>query len=158
MRQKPKSKRSANMASTCASKVRFVLAEKGLPYQSHYVDLLKGEQFRPDYLKLNPLAVVRHLTDHLKPGGMFVAYNYYREGWVVARLAELTRAAFGQDGPREEAIEEIRYQARSGKGIEAAYQEARRWADDAGAQLNGLPAGIFRDLLRGDWYVEGVYD
>jgi glutathione S-transferase len=49
-------------SSTCASKVRFVLAEKGLPYQSHYVDLLKGEQFRPDYLKLNPLAVVPTLV------------------------------------------------------------------------------------------------
>jgi glutathione S-transferase len=49
-------------SSTCASKVRFVLAEKGLSYQSHYVDLLKGEQFRPDYLKLNPLAVVPTLV------------------------------------------------------------------------------------------------
>jgi geranylgeranyl pyrophosphate synthase len=58
------------------------------------------------------------------------------------------RAAFGQDGPREQAIEEIRYQARSGKGIEAAYQEARHWADDAAARLDSLPRGTFRDLLR----------
>src|SRR5437773_10948894 len=40
------------------------------------------------------LAEVR---DHLKPGGRFVAYNYYREGWLVARLAAMTRAAFGSD-------------------------------------------------------------
>ncbi len=45
-------------SSTCASKVRFVLGEKQIPYQSHYVDLLKGEQFRPQYLALNPKAVV----------------------------------------------------------------------------------------------------
>ncbi len=49
-------------SSTCASKVRFVLGEKQLPYESHYVDLLKGEQFRPEYLKLNPLAVVPTLV------------------------------------------------------------------------------------------------
>lgn len=49
-------------SSTCASKVRFVLGEKQLSYQSHYVDLMKGEQFSPHYLKLNPLAVVPTLV------------------------------------------------------------------------------------------------
>jgi glutathione S-transferase len=49
-------------SSTCASKVRFVLGEKRLPYKSHYVDPFKGEQFRPQYLKLNPLAVVPTLV------------------------------------------------------------------------------------------------
>jgi glutathione S-transferase len=41
-------------SSTCAAKVRFLLMEKKLAYESHYVDLLKGEQFRPEYLALNP--------------------------------------------------------------------------------------------------------
>ena len=45
-------------SSTCAAKVRFTLMEKGIEYRSHYVDLLKGENFNPAYLKLNPLAVV----------------------------------------------------------------------------------------------------
>lgn len=49
-------------SSTCAAKVRFLLMEKKLPYQSHYVDLLKGEHFRPEYLKLNPMAVVPTLV------------------------------------------------------------------------------------------------
>ena len=49
-------------SSTCASKVRFVLLEKGLAYTSHYVDLMKGEQFRPEYLALNPKAVVPTLV------------------------------------------------------------------------------------------------
>jgi glutathione S-transferase len=49
-------------SSTCASKVRFTLAEKQLAYTSHYVDLMKGEQFRPEYLRLNPLAVVPTLV------------------------------------------------------------------------------------------------
>ena len=49
-------------SSTCAAKVRFLLVEKKLPYESHYVDLLKGEHFRPEYLKLNPMAVVPTLV------------------------------------------------------------------------------------------------
>ena len=45
-------------SSVCAAKVRFYLAEKDLPWEGHYIDILKGEQFTPDYIKLNPKAVV----------------------------------------------------------------------------------------------------
>ena len=33
----------------------------------------------------------------LKPGGMFVMYNYFRQGWIVSRLQNAVRAAFGAD-------------------------------------------------------------
>jgi glutathione S-transferase len=45
-------------SSACAAKVRFALAEKQLPWTSRYVDVLKGEQFAPKYLAINPKAVV----------------------------------------------------------------------------------------------------
>ena len=45
-------------SSVCAAKVRLVLAEKNLEWTGHYLDILAGEQFNPDYLKLNPKAVV----------------------------------------------------------------------------------------------------
>ena len=44
--------------STCSQKVRITLAEKGLAWTSHHLDLRKSEQHRPDYLKLNPNGVV----------------------------------------------------------------------------------------------------
>ena len=31
----------------------------------------------------------------LKPGGVFVMYNYFRQGWIVSRLQNSVRAAFG---------------------------------------------------------------
>src|SRR5688500_13335926 len=31
----------------------------------------------------------------LKPGGVFAMYNYYRQGWVVARLAKIAEEVFG---------------------------------------------------------------
>lgn len=49
-------------SSTCAAKVRFALAEKAIACESRYVDILKGENFRPEYLKLNPQAVVPTLV------------------------------------------------------------------------------------------------
>lgn len=33
--------------------------------------------------------------DHLKPGGAFAMYNYYREPWLIDRLAGTVAAAFG---------------------------------------------------------------
>ena len=49
-------------SSACAAKVRFALAEKKLEWRGHYLDLLKGEQFSPGYLKINPKAVVPTLV------------------------------------------------------------------------------------------------
>lgn len=51
-----------NFASTCSQKVRLVLAEKGLEYESHMVDLIAGEQHDPEYVKLNPNHVVPTLV------------------------------------------------------------------------------------------------
>jgi len=49
--------------SVCAIKVRLVLAEKGLAFESRTLDLRRGDQFEPDYLKLNAGAVVPTLVD-----------------------------------------------------------------------------------------------
>jgi glutathione S-transferase len=45
-------------SSACAAKVRFALAEKRLQWTGRYVDILRGEQFRPEFLAINPKAVV----------------------------------------------------------------------------------------------------
>lgn len=47
-----------NALSTCAQKVRFVFAEKGLDFDSHEIDLLAGQQHEEWYVKLNPKHVV----------------------------------------------------------------------------------------------------
>ena len=49
--------------SVCSVKVRMVLAEKGLSWEGRHIDLPKGEHLEPDYLKINPRAVVPVL-DH----------------------------------------------------------------------------------------------
>ena len=49
--------------STCSQKVRLVLAEKGLDFDSREVNLITGEQHDPDYVRLNPHHVVPTLVD-----------------------------------------------------------------------------------------------
>lgn len=50
-------------SSVCSQKVRLCLAEKGLPYENRHVNLFEFEHWTPEYLKLNPKAVVPVL-DH----------------------------------------------------------------------------------------------
>jgi hypothetical protein len=44
--------------STCAQKVRFALTEKGVSWQSRHLDLRRRDRQTPEYLRLNPNAVV----------------------------------------------------------------------------------------------------
>ena len=47
-----------NDISVCAQKVRLVLAYKELDWQSSHINLRAGEQFKPEFLALNPKAVI----------------------------------------------------------------------------------------------------
>src|SRR5438309_8128183 len=49
--------------STCSQRVRFVLNAKGLRFEEKKLDLLAGDQLKPEYLALNPNGVVPTL-DH----------------------------------------------------------------------------------------------
>ena len=48
--------------STCSQKVRLCIAEKGLKYESHLINLATKEQLDPDYMKINPNGVVPTLV------------------------------------------------------------------------------------------------
>lgn len=49
--------------STCSQRVRFVFNAKKLPFDEVKLNLLEGDQLKPDYLKINPNGVVPTL-DH----------------------------------------------------------------------------------------------
>ncbi|MPZ78752.1 MAG: glutathione S-transferase family protein [Deltaproteobacteria bacterium] len=55
-----------NDMSVCAQKVRFALGEKALKWESHHLNLRAGDQQKPDYVKLNPNAVVPTLVNEGK--------------------------------------------------------------------------------------------
>ncbi|CAN1308219.1 Glutathione S-transferase zeta class [Linum perenne] len=66
--------------SSCSWRVRFALKLKGIPYEYRAVDLAKGEQFSPEFERLNPLGYVPVLVD----GGVVVSDSFailmYLEG------------------------------------------------------------------------------
>nr|AEB77868.1 zeta class glutathione S-transferase protein [Bruguiera gymnorhiza] len=58
--------------SSCSWRVRFALSLKGLPYEYKAVNLAKGEQFSPEFERLNPLHFVPVLVD----GDVVVSDSY----------------------------------------------------------------------------------
>ena len=58
-------------SSVCSQKVRFCLAEKNLAYENRHVNLFEFDHWTPEYLKLNPKAVVPALVhDAHHPQGL----------------------------------------------------------------------------------------
>ena len=51
-----------NNISVCAQKVRVVLAVKELGWTNHHLNLKAGDHTKPDYLAINPKAVVPALV------------------------------------------------------------------------------------------------
>jgi len=82
--------------STCSQRVRFVLNAKGLAFDEVKLNLLEGDQLKPDYLKLNPNGVVPTL-DH---DGAIVTDSTV----ITEYLDEVSPAAsFTPEGPVERA-------------------------------------------------------
>ena len=53
--------------SVCAQKVRLALHEKGIDWEGHHIDLMKGEQTSPEYLAINPRGVTPTLVHDGNP-------------------------------------------------------------------------------------------
>lgn len=74
---------------------------------------------------------MRAARDHLKPGGTFSMYNYYRERWLVDRLASTVQAAFGH-APCVDVVSEAGQQAVITAGLTPADQRCGTpWAGPA---------------------------
>jgi len=84
-------------------KVRIVLAEKDLSYEKIFVDLRKGEQKSPDFLRLNPYGKVPVLVDEDEVVYDSTIINEYLEDeyphppLMPARSGERARARMFED-------------------------------------------------------------
>ena len=62
------------------------LEEAGLPYRAHKLDLAKGEQRAPDYLKINPAGLIPAIVDSEGPGGKPLTLT--QSGAIILYAAE----------------------------------------------------------------------
>ncbi|MCP5360402.1 MAG: glutathione binding-like protein [Steroidobacteraceae bacterium] len=69
-------------------KASIMLEETGLPYRVIDYDLIKGENFKPEYVAITPVARMPAIVDHDLPGG--TAVSVYGTAAILFYLAEKT--------------------------------------------------------------------
>jgi len=68
-------------------KLKLFFEESSLPYRAIPVDIGKGEQFRPEFLKISPNNRIPALVDHEPPGGG-APLSLFESGAMLLYLAE----------------------------------------------------------------------
>jgi GSH-dependent disulfide-bond oxidoreductase len=90
-------------------KASIMLEEVGLPYNVHPIRIMEGDQFKPDYLKINPNSKIPAIVDTEGPGGKPI--NVFESGAILIYLAEKTGKLLSRDPAlRIEAIEWLMFQ------------------------------------------------
>ena len=90
-------------------KVSIALEELGLPYTARFVDITKGEQFKPEFLALNPNNKIPAIVDHEGPGGQ--PFTVFESGAILLYLAEKTGKLLPADvRGRTEAVQWLMFQ------------------------------------------------
>ena len=67
-------------------KVSILLEETGLPYEPHFIDIMKNETWGPEYLALNPNGKIPAILDPDGPGGQ--PFALWESGAILTYLAE----------------------------------------------------------------------
>src|SRR5215472_18520380 len=76
------------LTSPNVQKIFIALEEHELPYNTHIVDVWKGDQFTPEFTKVNPNQKVPAIVDQDGPGGS--PYTVIESGAILLYLAEKT--------------------------------------------------------------------
>ena len=71
-----------------ARKVAIMLEETGLDYQAHVIDIGRGDQFTPEFLKISPNNKIPAIIDPDGPDGGPIAV--FESGAILVYLAEKT--------------------------------------------------------------------
>jgi len=85
------------LTSPNVQKIYIMLEETKLPYKEHFVDVWKGDQYNPDFIKINPNSKIPAIVDSDGPGGKPI--TVFESGAILIYLAEKT----GQFMPKDPA-------------------------------------------------------
>lgn len=110
-------------------KVAIFLEEAGLPYKVVPVNIGRGEQFEPDFLRISPNNKMPAIVDHDGPGGE--AVSVFESGAILVYLAEKTgRFLPGDPRGRIAALEWLMFQMGTVGPMLGQLHHFRNYADD----------------------------
>ena len=87
------------LTSPNVQKIYIMLEECGLPYKEHFVDVWKGDQYKPDFAKINPNNKIPAIVDHDGPGGK--PFAVIESGAILLYLADKTGKFLPKDAGQE---------------------------------------------------------
>ena len=90
-------------------KVSIMLEEVGLPYAVHKIDIGKGDQFKPEFVAINPNSKIPAIVDRDGPDGKPLAV--FESGAILIYLAEKTGKLLpSAPRPRSEVLQWLMFQ------------------------------------------------
>jgi GST-like protein len=139
------------LTSPNVQKVYLMLEETKLPYKEHFVDVWKGEQYSPDFIKINPNSKIPAIVDHDGPGGK--PYTVVESGAILMYLAEKTGQFLPKDiAKKYEVIQWLMIQLTGIGPMFGQRVHFRRFAppgNDYGASRYGTEVRRLYDLIEG---------
>jgi GST-like protein len=91
------------MSTPNVQKVLIMLEETGLPYRLQRLDVWKGENYTPEFTRLNPVRKVPVLVDPAGPGGK--PLTVFESGAILFYLAEKSGRFMGEGAARYAAMQ-----------------------------------------------------
>ena len=85
-------------------KISIALEEMGLPYEVHYVDINKGDQFAPEFLAFSPNNRIPAIIDPDGPGGAPI--SVFESGAILQYLGRKTGLLYPSDERARVAVDE----------------------------------------------------
>jgi GST-like protein len=144
-------------------KISIMLEELGVPYEVHPVNIGKGEQFAPDFLKISPNNRMPAIVDPDGPGGRPI--SVFESGAILQYLGRKYGRFYPADARARVAVEEWLFWQVGGLGpmtgqanhfnIYAAEKipyAQKRYTDEVHRLL-----GVMNRRLEGRRYLAGAY-
>jgi len=144
-------------------KISIMLEELGLPYRVHAINIGKDDQFKPEYIKINPNSKIPSIVDPEGPDGKPIAMM--ESGAILVYLADKTGKLLAKSGrARYEALQWLMFQM-GGVGpmfgqthhfLRAAKEQVPYAIERYGKETRRL-YGVLSDHLKDHAYLAGEY-
>ena len=95
-------------------KISIMLEECGLPYKVHFVNIGKGDQFKPDFLKIAPNNRMPAIVDPDGPGGKPI--SVFESGAILQYLGRKTGKFYPRDERKRVEVDEWLFWQMAGLG------------------------------------------
>ncbi|TCT40950.1 glutathione binding-like protein [Martelella mediterranea] len=95
-------------------KISIYLEEVGAPYKVHYVNIGKGDQFKPEFLEISPNNRMPAIVDSEGPGGKPI--SVFESGAILQYLGRKFRKFYPENERERVAVEEWLFWQMGGLG------------------------------------------